>query len=315
MDKIENENNVINKKPIKMQRLTPEILGISSALSVEEIKERVAYDQRLKSDGHKIQRSGRQPKCRCPFHDDSTPSFVISKKNDYGYCFGCDWHGDIIQYEQDYHDVDLGSALEKLTEWLETGKCGERKVFDVVEEEIPIQILEHQRQSMGEASAALFADEVAILKIAADRNWLPGTIAKLAKDGDLGWSDGRLTFNYSTGLKLREWPAKEFRWSFGKNGLWRDHVLGTSDCVFLTEGETDAISLLDCGLEKEPGIGVIAVPGSKAFKQQWAEYFTGKHVVICFDDDAAGVQGARRILQMLTPVVATVRTWFAEEVK
>ena len=38
--------------------------------------------------------------------------------------------------------------------------------------------------------------------------------------------------------------------------------------------------MLDCGIEDEPGVAVLAVPGSKAFKPGWGERFTGKNVII-----------------------------------
>ena len=104
-------------------------------------------------------------------------------------------------------------------------------------------------------------------------------------------------------------------WSFGKNGLWRDRLLEAAQTIYLTEGETDCISLIDCGVEEQPGVGVVAVPGAKAFKREWAERFSGKVVVVCFDNDETGAAGAQQLQEMLAPVAAGIRIWTPKEVK
>lgn len=42
--------------------------------------------------------------CLCPFHEEKTASFHIY--DDYGHCFGCGWHGDIIRFEADVSGRD-----------------------------------------------------------------------------------------------------------------------------------------------------------------------------------------------------------------
>jgi hypothetical protein len=306
----------VASKQIRMQRLTPEALVFSNEdLSADELKAQISYSARLKADGHRMQRGGKQAKCRCPFHDDSEPSFFVKEADNYGSCYGCEWHGDLIQYECDYHHVDFTTALHRLSTWLKTGGHDHRRIVTPIEEAPPFQFSEEQTQTVAKAAACLCANQELIDQIADSRKWLPETVNKLAQDGDLGWLDGRLAFIYSTGLKLRTWPGKGFAWGFGGNGLWRDRLLEAASTVYLTEGETDAISLLDCGIEEEAGVAVLAVPGAKAFKEQWALRFVGKSVVTCFDNDDAGQDGARRVHRLLAPVVSTLRTHSLKEVQ
>lgn len=48
----------------------------------------------------------------CPFHADRTPSFYI--KNGFAYCFGCGWHGDVIDLVKDLQGLDFGGTIERI---------------------------------------------------------------------------------------------------------------------------------------------------------------------------------------------------------
>lgn len=48
----------------------------------------------------------------CPFHNEKTPSFKIH--NERGHCFGCGWHGDVIDFAQRILGTDLDEALRSL---------------------------------------------------------------------------------------------------------------------------------------------------------------------------------------------------------
>ena len=48
----------------------------------------------------------------CPFHSEKKPSFYI-KKN-FGYCFGCSWHGDTIQFVMETENLRFPDAVRKL---------------------------------------------------------------------------------------------------------------------------------------------------------------------------------------------------------
>ena len=60
-------------------------------------------------------KSGRWRKNKCPFHDDSTPSFAYTDNNGKWFCFGCGLSGDVLDFVQRMKNVDLKSAIEILT--------------------------------------------------------------------------------------------------------------------------------------------------------------------------------------------------------
>lgn len=49
----------------------------------------------------------------CPFHSEKKPSFYV--KNNWGYCFGCGWHGDTIKFLMEQNDLTFQEAIKYLT--------------------------------------------------------------------------------------------------------------------------------------------------------------------------------------------------------
>ncbi|MGN0568522.1 MAG: CHC2 zinc finger domain-containing protein [Acutalibacteraceae bacterium] len=48
----------------------------------------------------------------CPFHNEKTGSFGVTGNK--GHCFGCGWHGDIIQFVSNMFGLNFRGAVEKL---------------------------------------------------------------------------------------------------------------------------------------------------------------------------------------------------------
>ena len=60
-----------------------------------------------------LRRSARKQTGLCPFHDERTPSFYIHEDNRWS-CFGCNSHGDAIDYYMRLHGVDFISAIKSM---------------------------------------------------------------------------------------------------------------------------------------------------------------------------------------------------------
>ncbi|MFH4354624.1 MAG: DNA primase [Neisseriaceae bacterium] len=50
----------------------------------------------------------------CPFHQEKTPSFTVSRQKQFYYCFGCQAHGNAIGFLMEYERLDFVEAVEKL---------------------------------------------------------------------------------------------------------------------------------------------------------------------------------------------------------
>ncbi len=61
-----------------------------------------------------LKKSGANYKARCPFHNEETPSFVVSPAKQIYHCFGCGAGGDAISFVMEYEKLSYPEALEKL---------------------------------------------------------------------------------------------------------------------------------------------------------------------------------------------------------
>lgn len=62
----------------------------------------------------KLHRSGRDMVGRCPFHNESTPSFKVRADRGFFKCFGCGVSGDVIKFVQLRDGCDFLAALDSL---------------------------------------------------------------------------------------------------------------------------------------------------------------------------------------------------------
>lgn len=80
---------------------------------IEQIRE---YDivSILRDEGLDLKREGANWKCCCPFHDEKTPSFVVSPSRNIAHCFGENKSWDAIQFVMDRNHMTFYEAVEYL---------------------------------------------------------------------------------------------------------------------------------------------------------------------------------------------------------
>src|SRR5436305_1800966 len=61
-----------------------------------------------------LKRAGVNFKALCPFHQEKTPSFVVSPSRQTFHCFGCGAGGSVFRFVMDYEHVDFPAAVRKL---------------------------------------------------------------------------------------------------------------------------------------------------------------------------------------------------------
>ncbi len=61
-----------------------------------------------------LKKSGSSYKACCPFHEEDTPSFMVSDKKQIFKCFGCGKGGNVIQFVKDIERISFFEAAEKL---------------------------------------------------------------------------------------------------------------------------------------------------------------------------------------------------------
>ncbi len=80
---------------------------------VEEIKSRLNIVDII-GKHVKLKKAGRNFKGLCPFHNEKSPSFVVSAERQIFHCFGCGKGGTVFDFVMEYHHVDFPEALEDL---------------------------------------------------------------------------------------------------------------------------------------------------------------------------------------------------------
>ncbi len=76
--------------------------------------------------------------------------------------------------------------------------------------------------------------------------------------------------------KIRRFVASE-----PAKTLYNQDVIKSSSHLYLCEGEIDTLTMMQRGY---PAIGI---PGVSSFREEWFQLFSGKHLILCLDNDAA----------------------------
>ncbi|MCM8824133.1 MAG: CHC2 zinc finger domain-containing protein, partial [Candidatus Omnitrophica bacterium] len=84
---------------------------------IEEVQQRTDIVEII-SNYLPLKRTGRNFKALCPFHNEKTPSFIVSPQKQIFHCFGCGEGGGVIQFLMLYDKVSFVEAVEILAKRL-----------------------------------------------------------------------------------------------------------------------------------------------------------------------------------------------------
>ena len=65
---------------------------------IQRLKQEVSLQGLVQSQGYKVEKQGKDYVVHCPFHEDKTPSCIISPKSNLFHCFGCDAGGSVVDW-------------------------------------------------------------------------------------------------------------------------------------------------------------------------------------------------------------------------
>jgi len=82
---------------------------------IDNILDRVDIAEVI-SEYIQLKKAGRNFKACCPFHNEKTPSFVVSPDKQIFHCFGCDAGGNVIGFVMKYENIDFPEAVRMLAD-------------------------------------------------------------------------------------------------------------------------------------------------------------------------------------------------------
>ncbi|MEQ1853521.1 MAG: CHC2 zinc finger domain-containing protein [Chthoniobacteraceae bacterium] len=271
--------------------------------------------QYLESIGVVKEQRGKLFTC-CPLHEDRHPSLTAEEKGGCWVwkCWPCRKGGTVIDLHVERTGTTLADAISDLARMFNSpaavvGTTTKKPTPKAMQ--TPYDPTDAELSSARAAAKTLGLDAHLCARIAKARSWKPETIQRLASECSLGWEDNKLGFIYSTGLKLRWRQAGErrFMFAFGKpHSLWREHMREKrTERFIITEGETDAIRLIDLGLDDAIN-RVVALPSASTWPLDAEVRLRGlREVIFAPDDDKAGQSHVAEWSALVRRYVPTVR--------
>ncbi|MEO8024656.1 CHC2 zinc finger domain-containing protein [Polaromonas sp.] len=137
---------------------------------VQRLKDEVAVQRLVEAAGVELRKSGKDWIGKCPFHDDSEPSLVVTPAKNLWHCFGCQCGGGPIDWVMKLKGVSFRHAVELLKEdsSLAAGSQGGEPVkrstvralpppvtLDADDRALLLQVVDYYHQSLKQSPEAL----------------------------------------------------------------------------------------------------------------------------------------------------------------
>ena len=260
---------------------------IKKYIDAEQVKNKIATDLGLKFKNNK---------CLCFLHSESNPSMSFDVKKKKFKCFSCGQSYDIFNHYQQYYNLSFLEAVKSIV-----------RDFNL---NIDVIINESDRKPKKPPTKHESYND-AILNYCNKRSISKATLDYVGVKGNFNNKDGNsVCFEYRNELgehlcnKYRFTsknanPKMKFEEGTNVNTLFNMDKANISEPLLITEGEFDCLSAIEAGFKN-----AVSIPSGVNSTNQWItsnwtfiEQF--EEVIIWFDNDEAGIKGAREVFNRL----------------
>ncbi|MDY4377663.1 DNA primase [Pectobacterium brasiliense] len=309
---------------------------------LQHLKAAVSLVEVVRGQGRKVVKRGKDVVVLCPFHQEKTPSMVISPDKNLYHCFGCDAGGSVIDWVMKTENLSLPHAVDKLRRELGNVPAAEPlpPVADIANEQErqallhrvtefyhhtllnapeAIAYLEKRRLNHPELVAQFrlgFANRTLGYRLPSSKLKDGATVRSQLQAIGVMRSSGhehlagslvvpvidfngqvRELYGRKVGERLRAGTPNHLYLPGPHGGVWNEQALVASKSVILCESLIDAMSLWVAGYRN-----VTAAYGVNGFTDEMRQVFIRhgvKQVLIAFDNDTAGDEGAEKLASAL----------------
>lgn len=232
-----------------------------------------------------------EAKCLCPSHNDRVPSLHINLQSGKWHCKTCGEGGNTpISFYKWLYGTSTPDAVDNIS-----------AMYNLV----PTPHKDHKAFHDN-----LLKDAEALKEFKDKRLFTDATLSKYS----IGWNGARYTIPipdisntirniamYYLGEATEAMPKfKSILSGIGSNRVFPIENLNSKK-IYLFEGHLDAMLANQYGIN-----GVTVTCGAKSFNAKMAKYFVNKTVIVCYDVDKAGHDGARKAGKFLLEVTDNV---------
>ncbi|MBA0186323.1 toprim domain-containing protein [Pectobacterium versatile] len=309
---------------------------------LQHLKAAVSLVEVVRGQGRKVVKRGKDWVVLCPFHQENTPSCVISPEKNLYHCFGCDAGGSVLDWVMKTENLSLPHAVDRLRRELGSVPAAEPlpPVADIANEQErqallhrvtefyhhtllnapeAIAYLEKRRLNHPELVAQFrlgFANRTLGYRLPSSKLKDGATVRSQLQALGVMRSSGhehlagslvvpvidlngqvRELYGRKVGDRLRAGTPNHLYLPGSHGGVWNEQALVASKTVILCESLIDAMSFWVAGYRN-----VTAAYGVNGFTDEMREAFIRhgvKQVLIAFDNDVAGDEGAEKLASSL----------------
>ena len=255
---------------------------IKKYIYVEQVKNKIALDLGLKFKNNK---------CLCFKHSESNPSMSYDFKKKKFKCFSCAASYDIFNHYQEYYNKSFLEATKSI----------------INDFNLNIDIIINESDRKPKKSPTKHENyNKNILTYCEKRNISKATIDYVG----VKENNNCVVFEYRNELgehlankyrktKKSEGPKMWFEKGTNVNTLFNMDKINISEPLLITEGEFDCLSAIESGFKNAVSIPSGVNGTNEWITSNWTFIEQFEEIIIWFDNDEAGIKGAREVFNRL----------------